>query len=135
MLTFFFVSGLLAFGAAFAVDPWPSRATAPVRLLDIALPGPAEAFFAVVLMMASRPVVQTFANPPDSWGVDVMSDQLAAGNLVWGFGELPTFIAVTIVFFQWIRSEERRAPMLDRRADDELIAYNAQLARMAARRP
>lgn len=132
MITFFFVSGLLAFGGAFALDPWPRSTSAPIRLLDIALPGPAEAFFAVVLMMASRPLIRTFTNPPQDWGIDVMTDQLAAGNIVWGFGEFPTFIAVAIVFFQWVKSEERGTIRSDRIADDELALYNAHLARMAA---
>ncbi|MGY5884377.1 cytochrome c oxidase assembly protein [uncultured Modestobacter sp.] len=132
MLAFFLFTGLLAFGGAFGLDPWPHRVSAPLRLVELVVPGPLHAFFAVAVMMASTPLVQTFRDVPASWGVDVMTDQLAAGNIVWGFGEVPTIIAVAIVFWQWVRSDERRARAGDKRAEVELEAYNAQLARLAA---
>ncbi|MFQ1004368.1 cytochrome c oxidase assembly protein [Modestobacter sp. SSW1-42] len=132
MLAFFLFTGLLAFGGAFGLDPWPHRVSAPMRLLELVVPGPLHAFFAVAVMMASTPLVQAFEHAPASWGVDVMTDQLAAGNIVWGFGELPTIIAVAIVFWQWVRSDERRAQVGDARVEVELAAYNAELARLAA---
>ena len=131
MLLFFLGTGLLAFGGAFALGPWPHRASPPGRLAELVLPGPLHAFFAVVLMMATTPVVRTFANPPPEWGVDVMTDQLAAGNIVWGFGEVPSIIAVIIVYLQWTRSEEKQKEAGDRRSDVELEAYNARLRKMA----
>lgn len=131
MLLFFLGTGLLAFGGAFALGPWPHRASAPIRIAELGLPGPLHAFFAVALMMASAPVVRTFANPPAGWGIDVMTDQLAAGNIVWGFGEVPSVIAFVIVYLQWSRSEETLTKVSDRRVDVELEAYNARLRRMA----
>lgn len=135
MLAFFLFTGLLAFGGAFGLDPWPHRVSAPMRLLELVIPGPLHAFFAVAVMMASTPLVKAFDHAPASWGVDLMTDQLAAGNIVWGFGELPTIIAVTIVFWQWVRSEERHAHVVDGRAESDLAAYNAELARLAAGQP
>ena len=132
MLAFFLFTGLLAFGGAFGLDPWPHRVSAPMRLLELVVPGPLHAFFAVAVMMASTPLVQAFDHAPASWGVDVMTDQLAAGNIVWGFGELPTIIAVAIVFWQWVRSDERHARVGDARVEEKLAAYNAELARLAA---
>ena len=133
MLAFFLGTGLLAFGGAFALGPWPHRASPVTRIVELVVPGPLHAFFAVALMMASTPVVTTFANPPPEWGVDVLTDQLAAGNIIWGFGEVPSIIAFTIVYVQWVRSEGRRTPAADRRADADLEAYNAYLARLADR--
>lgn len=132
MLTFFLGTGLLAFGGSFSIGPWPHRASPPARLVELMVPGPLHAFFAVALMLASRPLVQTFTNPPTGWGLDVMTDQLAAGNVVWGFGEIPTIAAVAIIYVQWVRSEGRRSPAADRRAEVDLVAYNAHLARLAA---
>lgn len=131
MLVFFMGTGLLAFGGAFALGPWPHRASPPTRIVELVLPGPLHAFFAVALMMASTPVVNTFTNPPPEWGIDVLTDQLAAGNIIWGFGEVPSIIAFTIVYWQWVRSEGRRTPAADRRAEADLEAYNAYLARLA----
>lgn len=133
MVLFFLCTGLLAFGGAFALGPWPHRASPPTRIVELVLPGPLHAFFAVALMLASAPIVTSFTNPPPEWGVDVMTDQLAAGNLIWGFGEVPSIIAFTIVYVQWVRSEGRRTPAADRRAEVDLEAYNAYLARLADR--
>ncbi|MCA0143822.1 cytochrome c oxidase assembly protein [Blastococcus sp. LR1] len=131
MLGFFLGAGLLAFGGAFALGPWPHRASPPLRLVELVLPGPLHAFFAVALMMAIRPVVGAFEDPPRDWGIDVMTDQLAAGNIVWGFGEVPSIIAVAIVFLQWTRSEARRTKSSDRHVDADREAYNARLRTLA----
>lgn len=131
MLMFFLGAGLLAYGGTFALGPWPHRPSAPLRLVELALPGPLHAFFAVALMLASAPIVRAFADPPVDWRIDVLTDQLAAGNIVWGFGEVPSMIAFLVVFVQWIRSDERGAQNTDHRVDEELRAYNARLARMA----
>jgi putative membrane protein len=135
MLVFFLSSGLIAFGGTFAIGPWPHRASFPMRLVELAAPGPLHAFFAVIVMMASRPLVHAFASPPADWDIDVMTDQLAAGNVVWGFGEVPTILAFTIVFWQWARSEDRRSPVADRRVEADLEAYNARLAELARSHP
>ncbi|SDG07417.1 putative copper resistance protein D [Blastococcus aurantiacus] len=131
MLVFFLGSGLLAFGGAFALGPWPHRASAPARILELGLPGPLHAFFAVALMLASAPVVRAFADPPPGWGIDVMTDQLAAGNIVWGFGEVPSVIAFIIVYLQWSRSEVVQTRVSDRRVEADLEAYNAHLRTLA----
>jgi putative membrane protein len=135
MLTFFLGTGLLAFGGAFGLDPWPHRVSAPMRLIELVVPGPLHAFFAVAVMMANTPLVTTFSHAPPAWGIDVMTDQLAAGNIVWGFGELPTIIAVAIVFWQWVRSEDRRNRTVHPGMDAALEAYNAHLAQLASSRP
>ncbi|GAB3317940.1 cytochrome c oxidase assembly protein [Geodermatophilus aquaeductus] len=132
MLTLFLGTGLLAFGGALGVGPWPHRASPPVRLIELMAPGPLHAFFAVAVMMASRPLVQTFTHAPQGWGVDVMTDQLAAGNIVWGFGEVPTVAAAVIIYAQWVSATRRTAGVTDARADAELDAYNAHLERLAA---
>ena len=82
MLVLFLGTGLLAFGGAFAIGPWPHRPSPPARMVELMAPGPLHAFFAVAVMMASRPLVQTFASPPADWNVNVMTDQLAAGNII-----------------------------------------------------
>lgn len=133
MLLLFLGTGLLAFGGAFAIGPWPHRASPGMRLLELSVPGPLHAFFAVVVMMASAPLVKTFAHPPDAWDINVMTDQLATGNIIWGFGEFPTILATVIIYVQWVRFEQRRTPAADRRAEAEFDAYNARLAQLAAR--
>jgi putative membrane protein len=137
MLTHFVVVGLLFFGPIVAADPWPRTISYPARMLELLLPVPFHAFFGVAIMMADSLVVETFANPPASWGIDPLADQGAAGGIAWAFGELPTVLVLAVVFFSWAGSEERRGRTLDRAADRtsdaELEAYNARLRAMAQR--
>jgi putative membrane protein len=138
MLAHFVVTGLLFFGPIVAVDPWPRTLSHPGRMVELFLPVPFHAFFGVAIMMAGSLVVDSFAEPPAGWGVDPLGDQGVAGGIVWAFGELPTVLVLAVVFFSWVRSDERRARTLDRAADRtgdaELLAYNARLRALAERR-
>jgi putative membrane protein len=88
-------------------------------------------------MMASEPMIRTYAHPPSSLGVSALSDQVAAGGIAWAFSELPSVLVLIALVFQWHRSEERQARrrdrMADRDGDKELAAYNAYLASLEAR--
>lgn len=134
MLTFSFATGLLSFGGALSIDPWPHRLSAPMRLIELVVPAPLHAVFAVAVVMADMPLVATFSHPPPAWGIDVMTDKVVAGNIVWGFGDLFTIIAAAIVFRQWARSEERRNRTPNPGEDAALDAYNARLAQLASSR-
>jgi putative copper resistance protein D len=135
MLAHFVVTGLLFFGPIVAQDPWPRTLSHPGRMLELFLPVPFHAFFGVAIMMAGSLVVDTFAEPPATWGVDLLQDQGVAGGIVWAFGELPTVLVLLVVFFSWASSDERRARAIDRAADRnddaERAAYNARLRALA----
>ena len=135
MLAHFLVTGLLFFGPILGQDPWPRTVGYPGRMLELLIPIPFHAFFGVAIMMAGSLVVKAFAEPPASWGVDVLGDQGTAGSIAWSFAELPTVLVLAVVFFTWAGSEERRGRRIDRMAerdaDAELEAYNARLRAMA----
>jgi putative membrane protein len=137
MLAHFVVVGLLFFGPIVAQDPWPRTLSHPGRMLELFLPVPFHAFFGVAIMMAGSLVVDSFAEPPAAWNVDLLRDQGVAGGIVWAFGELPTVLVLLVVFFSWAGSEERRGRAIDRAADRnddaERAAYNARLREMAQR--
>jgi putative copper resistance protein D len=137
MLAHFVVVGLLFFGPIVAQDPWPRTLSHPGRMLELFLPVPFHAFFGVAIMMASSLVVDSFAEPPAAWNVDLLQDQGVAGGIVWAFGELPTVLVLLVVFFSWAGSEERRGRAIDRAADRtddaEREAYNARLRELAQR--
>src|SRR5687768_12878240 len=139
MLAHFVVTGLLFFGPIVGQDPWPRTLSHPARMLELFLPVPFHAFFGVVIMMAGSLVVDTFADPPQAWHVDPLTDQGIAGGIVWAFGELPTVLVLAVIFFSWASSDDRRARTLDRAADRtgnaELEAYNARLRAMAEHSP
>ncbi len=146
MLLHFLVTGLLFFGPILAVDPWPRRSGHAARMFELMLPAPFHAFFGVIVMMSSHLLVTSFVATPTSWGIDPLSDQSAAGGIAWAFGELPTVLVLTVVFFQWSRSEER-ANRAEERARDRAIArgesgedpaltaYNEHLRKLAAQNP
>ena len=77
-----------------------------------------------------------FAARTVALGLDPGVDQELAGGLAWVAGEVPLLALILIVTAQWVRHDrllarrnERRA---DRTGDEELTAYNARLARLAA---
>ena len=70
------------------------------------------------------------------WLPEPLADQVLAGQLSWGFGEIPGLLVFGALFVQWYRSDEREARRFDRREGDaeaERTAYNAYLARLDAR--
>ncbi|WP_238072381.1 cytochrome c oxidase assembly protein, partial [Rhodococcus zopfii] len=87
--------------------------------------------FGVILMMASVPMVATFAAPPPGWGIDPLADQQWAGALAWSYGE-PIALAVVVLFAsRWYRHERRTAAVRERhgavQAEQDLADYNTYL--------
>lgn len=131
---FFLVSGILFIVPVLSTDPLPVRQTNLGRFFDIFLEMPLHVFFGIILMMATSPVVDLFADPPAGWGVDPMADQQLAGALAWSYGEPVTFVIVIVFAIRWRRDELRSRSAVERRADrdgdDELQAYNEFLRRI-----
>jgi putative membrane protein len=138
MMVHFLAVGLIFFWPIMGVDPGPHRPGYVMRMLELFAGMPFHAFFGIALMMASEPMVQTYANPPASLGVNALADQNAAGGIAWAFSEIPSVIVLTALVFQWYFAEQRQARRHDRAADrdgdKELEAYNAYLASLRARR-
>lgn len=124
---FFLVSGLLFILPILSTGPMPVRQSNLGRFFDIFVEMPLHVFIGVILMMAPRPLTDTFAQPPANWNVDPVADQAVAGALAWSYGE-PVALLTTLIFaIQWRRDEEsesaRREADVDR-DDAELAAYN-----------
>ncbi|MFJ7156560.1 cytochrome c oxidase assembly protein [Streptomyces sp. NPDC101118] len=137
MMVHFLMVGLVFFWPIMGVDPGPHRPGYIMRMLELFAGMPFHAFFGIALMMASEPMVGTYANPPASLGIDALSDQTAAGGIAWAFSEIPSVLVLIALIFQWYRSEQRQAKRADRAADrdgdKELEAYNAYLASLQTR--
>lgn len=135
----FLASGVLFTVPLLSSDPLPARQGFGGRMFDVAIEMPLHAFFGVVLMMATTPIVEFFATPPASWGLDPMEDQQIAGGLAWAYGELPTVLILVFIAHQWFRADTRQARRADAEADlngtPELDAYNAYLEQLAAGTP
>ncbi|RNL70274.1 cytochrome c oxidase assembly protein [Streptomyces sp. I6] len=137
MMVHFLAVGLVFFWPIMGVDPGPHRPGYVMRMLELFAGMPFHAFFGIALMMASEPMVRTYADPPASLGISALSDQNAAGGIAWAFSEIPSVLVLIALVFQWYRSEQRQAVRKDRAADrdgdKELEAYNAYLASLQAR--
>jgi cytochrome c oxidase assembly factor CtaG len=137
MMVHFLMVGLVFFWPIMGVDPGPHRPGYVMRMLELFAGMPFHAFFGIALMMASTPMIGTYANPPASLGIDALSDQTAAGGIAWAFSEIPSVLVLIALLFQWQRSEARQARRKDRAADrdgdKELEEYNAYLASLSAR--
>ncbi|WP_236655674.1 cytochrome c oxidase assembly protein [Streptacidiphilus carbonis] len=137
MMLHFLGVGLLFFWPIMGVDPGPHRPGHLMRMLELFIGMPFHAFFGVAVMMASGLMVTSYAHPTASLNVNPLSDQHLAGGLAWAFSEIPTFIVLIALTFQWAKSEERVSRRKDRTADRdgdaELNAYNAYLASLERR--
>ena len=137
MMVHFLGVGLLFFWPIMGVDPGPHRPGHLMRMLELFIGMPFHAFFGIAIMMSSGLMVTSFAHPAASLGVNPLSDQHTAGGLAWAFSEIPTFIVLIALTFQWAKSEERLSRRKDRTADrdgdKELNDYNAYLANLQRR--
>ncbi|WP_130796728.1 cytochrome c oxidase assembly protein [Streptomyces otsuchiensis] len=132
MMLHFLAVGLVFFWPIMGVDPGPHRPGYLMRMLELFATMPFHAFFGIALMMASEPMVRTYADPSPSLATDALADQTAAGGIAWAFSEIPTVIVLIALVAQWYVSEQRLARRADRAADRdgdrELNAYNDYLA-------
>ncbi|HEX5568495.1 MAG TPA: cytochrome c oxidase assembly protein [Streptomyces sp.] len=137
MMVHFLAVGLVFFWPIMGVDPGPHRPGYVMRIMELFSTMPFHAFFGIAIMMATGPLVETYAHPPASLGVNALADQNAAGGIAWAFSEIPSVIVLIALLSQWYFSEQRQARRDDRTADRdgdrELTAYNAYLASLQAR--
>ncbi|MEU9020696.1 cytochrome c oxidase assembly protein [Actinomadura sp. NPDC048394] len=149
MMVHFLASGCLFFWVLLGIDPAPRRLPHPMRLLLLFVTMPFHAFFGIALMSLNQALATGWynaVNPP--WGTTILHDQHTAGSIAWAFGEVPTFVVLLVMAFQWYADDQRQARRMDRKADraaertargeagdgeDELAAYNARLAKLAER--
>lgn len=133
MLAHFLLTGYLFTWMLIGIDPGPRRWSPLVLLVILFITISFHAFFGVALTGSSRLLAPDFfqrlALP---WLTDPAADQVRAGEIAWGTGELPTVILAFLVARQWFTADrqesERRDRQADRDDDAELRAYNEMLA-------
>ena len=133
----FLVAGILFTVPVLSHDPLPTPQSYPARALDLVAEMPLHAFFGVIVMMATTPLVPIFASPPPSWDVDPVRDQWTAGALAWSYGEAPALLMLLFIMSRWQRADTDKAKardkVVDRDGDAELDAYNDYLASLHRR--
>ncbi|WP_131823060.1 cytochrome c oxidase assembly protein, partial [Mycobacteroides chelonae] len=108
---FFLAAGLLFIIPILSTGPLPVRQSNLGRFFDIFVEMPLHVFIGVILMLAPTPLVATFADPPDGWGVDPVKDQGVAGALAWSYGEPIALITTVIFAVRWRRDEENASTL------------------------
>lgn len=138
MIVHFLISGYLFSLSMIGVDPVPFRFPYPLRIVTLFATMAAHAFFGVTIMTGDGLMLADwFGAMGRTWGSTPLADQVAGGGIAWGIGELPTLMLALVVAIQWSRSDAKEQKRKDRAADRsgeaELTAYNAMLAKQAAR--
>jgi len=131
----FLLTGYLFYDVLIGIDPLPRR---PHHLARIGLQFAAlvfHALFGLALMESARLIAGDFYRElatEISWLPDALADQRLAGQISWGFGEIPGLLVFIVLVYQWSRLDEREARRFDRReaADNDaaLADYNEYLA-------
>ncbi|UKA69137.1 cytochrome c oxidase assembly protein (plasmid) [Arthrobacter sp. FW306-05-C] len=134
----FLLAGILFTVPLISADPLPTRQTHFGRLIDIFAEMPLHAFFGVVIMMATDPMVEFFAVPPESWNINPLQDQGVAGGLAWSYGELPGVLLLMFILVRWQRDEASGWARSERAVasaggDADMDAYNQYLQQLANR--
>jgi cytochrome c oxidase assembly factor CtaG/putative copper export protein len=142
MLVHFLASGGLFFWVLIGVDPTPRKLPYIAKMLLLFVTMPFHAFFGIALMNIGTPIAAGWYTALHrTWGTSILSDQHTGGAIAWGFGEVPTFIVLVAMVFQWYADDRRLARRLERqadraeaaKADDELSDYNDYLASLDRR--
>ncbi|MEE6294740.1 cytochrome c oxidase assembly protein [Georgenia sp. MJ278] len=138
MVVHFTLAGYMFANVLIGIDPGIRRPAYPLRLVMLFATMAFHAFFGIAVTMATTLfAADHFAGLGLPWRVDALADQDMGGAITWGIGEIPTLVLAVAVAVSWARDEERAARRGDRKADRDddadLVAYNAQLARLADR--
>ncbi|PCC52702.1 MULTISPECIES: cytochrome c oxidase assembly protein [Brevibacterium] len=127
----FLFTGIIFNATLIPADPLPVPESHVVRIFHSFLEAGLHAFFGVIVMMATLPLVDRFTQMPASWGIDVMEDQKLAGGIAWAYGEGPAVAILLVVLITWSRQESKNNASRDREValhgDKDLDAYNEYL--------
>jgi len=129
----FLGTGLLFWWPAVGVDPSPWRMAHPIRALYVFLQMPQNTFLAVALLSAPAPLYEHYATLARPWGPTPLADQQTAAGIMWLAGDVLFLAAILLLIVSWMRHEERRTAVEDRRADAAGVARREREARLAER--
>jgi putative copper resistance protein D len=141
MLSHFLLAGGLFYWVLVGVDPAPHKLPFVGRILVLFVTMPFHAFFGIALMNSSGLATGWYASLGRTWGPSFVSDLHTGGSIAWAFGEIPTFIVLLAIVFQWFLEDQKLSKRLDRREDraearheeSDLSEYNAYLAGLQRR--
>jgi cytochrome c oxidase assembly factor CtaG len=76
-----------------------------------------------LIVFAGQPLYSVYANAPRVWGFSPLFDQQLGGLIMWLIMDIPLIVTITILFFRWMASQERkqRASEAEQYGDDDII--------------
>ena len=131
----FLISGYLFYWSIIGVDTSPHDYSPLFKLLTLLGSLPFHAFFGIMLMLYGEVLAPDWYGGLElPWVPDLLADQKEGGGIAWGFGEIPLFVVMIALAFQWYSADSRDARRSERKADRdddaELRAYNEMLRQM-----
>ena len=132
----FLISGYLFYWVIIGVDAAPRHFSPMYKLMVLLSSLPFHAFFGILLMNFPTVLAEGwYSGIGLPWIPDLLQSQRVGGGVAWAAGEIPLFIVMLALAWQWYQSDMREARRTERQADRdddaELKAYNAMLAEMA----
>ncbi len=107
MMVHFLVWGCLFYGQIIGPDRPPRPLPSVAKLAYLFAAMPFHAFFAVCVLTVDFLIgAQFYLSIDVSWVPDLMADQHLAGTITWITGELPMFLIVVILGWQWLRQDQ-----------------------------
>lgn len=76
-----------------------------------------------LIVLAGQPLYSVYANAPRVWGFSALFDQQLGGLIMWLIMDIPLIVTITILFFRWMASQERkqRESEAEQYGDDDII--------------
>jgi putative copper resistance protein D len=138
MIVHFLVTGYLFNWLVVGTDRAPRPLPYVARLGYVFAAMPFHAFFAVALLAGGTITGANFFRSLNlSWLHNLVHQQQIGGQITWATGEIPLFVVIIALVWQWFREDQREARRKDRAIDsgrdDSLEAYNQMLAALAER--
>ena len=132
----FLISGYLFYWVIIGVDAAPRQFSPLYKLMVLLSSLPFHAFFGIMLMNYKTVLAEGwYAGIGLPWIPDLLQSQQVGGGVAWAAGEIPLFIVMLALAWQWYQSDMRDARRGERQAerddDAELKAYNEMLREMS----
>ena len=114
----FVLVGSLWFWPLLGIDPVPNRLAHPFRLLAIFATLPFHAILGLTIMQDNDLIAASYYNSQHrTWGSTPITDQHAAGGILWGSGDLVGLLVFIVLAVQWAQHSKREGEREDRRLD------------------
>jgi len=133
----FLGAALLFWTPIFSPDPLRWRLSHPAKILYLLSQMPTMSWLAVSILNAGVVLWPTYLARTPYFGITALADQQLSGAIMWGLGDGAFMIAMGLVIWDWMKSEEVETTRVDARLARERSARAAIDARadaLAARR-